>query len=513
MRWCLIALFLLACGESETAPKSQPAESAAVDRDEWWTGATKTTLGKQRLLAPRELRGLLFFGRSHGFDADQEWWGPKSKWAYANILKLDPDDVEANASVGRKTLQSVAGFDSLWKRMAEARVYNDAIEELLEQYQPWIAEGRPVFLDAGEIEIVVAKMRRASEHLDRMDNDTEYAALQLSLERIPSQLRDYPSVQARAGPFLVFFAARDLSRIEGESEQAEDERLQALREQYQKQLDERCKVLTELLTDIGKLYPDLASRYPLAKDDFFFLWIFGDPEWYSEFSEAIRVSRPESRYRCGFFDKKGGWSFLYLPRKAEVAEATGDEEAVPPDIVEPEAQLRESMAYLAAQQLLRHWGRDPVDPFRNRLDRSRAYWLHEGWPTFMAARRVAKPMVGPALEEGWRFGREPPPLRRIVERESRLDLFRYREPEPEQGAEQPIFNLGIRQHFTDLAWLMVGHLNQPKTRKQLEAYLLSQTEATAKGDADGFAAAFGLKNEAAWQDLEYAIYDPLDKEK
>ena len=49
--------------------------------------------------------------------------------------------------------------------------------------------------------------------------------------------------------------------------------------------------------------------------------------------------------------------------------------------------------------------------------------------------------------------------------------------------------------------------------KQLEAFLLSQIEATAKGDADAFAAAFGLKNEAAWQDLEYAIYDPLDKEE
>ncbi|MHC4939699.1 MAG: hypothetical protein ACYTHK_12070 [Planctomycetota bacterium] len=508
MRWCLIALFLVACSEPTAAPK--PADEPAPDRDEWWTAATKTTLGKERLLAPRELRGLLSEGRSRGYDTDGEWWAPKSKWAYARILKLDPDDVEANASVGRKTLQSLPGFESLWKRIAEAKVYNTAIEELLEQYQPWIEEGRPIFLDPGEVEIAVAKMRRASEHLDRMENDDEYAALQVSLERIPSQLRDYPSVHARAGPFLIFFAARDLSRIEGESEEAEDARIGALRDKYKQELDERCKVLTELLEDIRKLYPDLASRYPIAKDDFFFLWIFGDPEWYAEFTELIRAERPESRYRCGFFDKRGGWGFLFLPRKPEVIESSGDE---PVEIPDPEVQLRETMAYVAGQQMLRHWGRDPADPFRNRLDRSRAYWLKEGWPSYLAARRVEKPMVGPALEEGWRFGREPPPLRRIIERESRIELRRYREPEPPQGGDEPIHNLGIRQHFTDLAWLVNSYLNEPKTRKQFEAYLLAQIEATAKGDADGFAAAFGLKSEAAWLDLEYAIYAPLDKER
>ena len=48
-------------------------------------------------------------------------------------------------------------------------------------------------------------------------------------------------------------------RAAGEVENA---RLQALREQYRKQLDERCKVLTELLADIAKLYPDLARLAP-----------------------------------------------------------------------------------------------------------------------------------------------------------------------------------------------------------------------------------------------------------
>ena len=41
---------------------------------------------------------------------------------------------------------------------------NTAIEELLEQYQPLIEEGRPYFLDAGEAEVVQAKMRSAKKN-------------------------------------------------------------------------------------------------------------------------------------------------------------------------------------------------------------------------------------------------------------------------------------------------------------------------------------------------------------
>jgi len=517
MRWLVIPLLLVACGEAETARSPASGESGAeaataANRDEWWTAATRTALGSERLLCPRELRGLLAAGRSRGLDTDGAWWTPKAKWAYERILMLDPDDVEANASVGRKTLQSLPGFESTWTRMLEAKVQNAAIEELLEQFQPWIEEGRPVFLGADEVEVVTASLRRASEHLDRMENDPEYAALQLSLERIPSQLRSYPSIRTRAGPFLVFFAARDLARIEGESAEAENERLKVLRAKYQAELDERCKVLPEMMADIAQLYPELAKRHALANDDFFFLWIFGDPEWYTDFLEQLHEIRPESAYRCGFFQKRDMWGYLFRPRKPEVvASAEEGEAVVARDVIDPESQLRETMCYIAAQQLLRHWGRDPADPFRNRLDGSRAYWLKEGWPAFLASRRVEKPMVGPALEEGWRFGREPPPLKRIVERESRLELFRYDEPDPPQGPGEPILNLGIRRHFTDLAWLLVRHLDQPPTRPKLEAYLLAQIEGTAPGTVDGFAAAFGLASEKAWRDLEDALYEPLDR--
>ncbi|MEM8886012.1 MAG: hypothetical protein AAGD14_18250, partial [Planctomycetota bacterium] len=243
------------------------------------------------------------------------------------------------------------------------------------------------------------------------------------------------------------------------------------------------------------------------------LWIFGDPEWYGDFTEKVVRGRPESRYRCGFLQQRDMWGYFFLPREMEAA---GDEDGeVVADLVDPEQQLRESLAFVAAQQLLRHWGRDPEDRFANRLDRSRAYWIKEGWPAYLAARRVEKPMVGPALEEGWRFGREPPTLRTIVQQESRLALQRFQEAPPEQveGAE-PVLALGLRDHFADLSWLLTKQLNEePKRRRAFEAFLISQIEATASGNADGFAKAFALKDESDWIALEDVMYRPLDEQR
>jgi len=509
-------LFFVACGGGEDASDSSgegaaSTSSAPTDRDAWWKGATRRPSGAERVLAPRELRAVLANGRRHGFDGDAAWWEPNAKWAYARILALDSDDVEANSAMGRKTLQSIPGFAELWKRIGNARVYNPAMEELLDQYAMWIAEERPVFLTEDEYQIVLSKFRIARAHLDRMEKDPEYAALQIALERVPSQLRDYPSVRARAGPFLLFLAAPDLRRIEGESEESENERLATLRERYTVQLAEHAKVLDALLSDIRELYPDLAQRHPIRPDAFFFVWIFTDPGWYRDFVSSIARARPESKYRSGFFNRKDMWSYVYVPRPAETVKPKDGEEPAD-DQPDPTTQLRETLAYVGAQQLLRHWARDPADRFSNRLDKSRAYWLKEGWPTFLAARRVKKPSVGPALDDGWRFGRAFPELRDIVQRESRLELFRFQEaaPEVEEGAPEPVSNFGLIRHFTDLSWLFVRHLNGDARRKAFEQFLLSQIEATSRGDADALAEALGLENEGDWVALEGAVYDAIE---
>ena len=62
--------------------------------------ATKRPSGREKVLSPRELRALLAAGRTYGYQRDSAWWNQRAEWAYARILSVDPEDIEANAGMG-----------------------------------------------------------------------------------------------------------------------------------------------------------------------------------------------------------------------------------------------------------------------------------------------------------------------------------------------------------------------------------------------------------------------------
>jgi hypothetical protein len=487
----VVVLLFVACGREGAAPPSARAPGPPT-RDAWWKAATAHASGQERILAPRELRGLLAAGRRLGFDADAAWWGERTAWAYSRILSVDPDDVEANAGAGRRTLQSIDGFAALWERMLGTTVPDDAIEELLDRYDAWVQEEKPVFLDDGEYQVAVARLAEARRHLDRLDTDLEYAALESGLARVrTSALNDYPHVHVRAGPFLVFYAAPDLQRGALEDEAAEEQRLAARREVYRRELEGLRAVHEELLADIRTLYPALAARHTLREGEFLYQWIFADRSWYTAYAARLGKSDQESPYRCGFLEGSTGWAYLHAPAAGEGAEAS---------------RLRETVAYLAALQLLRRWGRDPDDPTANRLDRCRAHWMIEGWASWLAARRVEQPLVGRAVPPGLLLH----PLRRVVEMRSRLDVMQFREPartndDIERGAPFPF---PLRDSYTDLAWRLVRHLNADERRASFEAFLLAQVEG-AGGGVEAFEEAFGVRGGPAWEALGRAVYEGI----
>ncbi|MHC4340048.1 MAG: hypothetical protein ACYSX0_07550 [Planctomycetota bacterium] len=508
----LSLLFLLlsvcACGQERgAATETHPGGQAAPpDRDGWWTAATAHASGQERILAPRELRALLAQGRRWGFDGEDSWWQERRAWVFARILEMDADDVEANGAMGRKTLQSIPDFLSTWARMVDSPVQNDAIEELLDRYYVWVQEERPIFLTRDEYDLATARMREARQHMDKLDKDPKYAALQVALARVRgTSLSDYPFVHALIGPFLVFYAAPDLQRIDDEDPTTEDERLRGRREFYVQRIESLRDAYEGLLADIAKLYPGLWKKYAPGSRQIHYQWIFSSREWYVDFLERLHRERPESRYRCGFFDAATGWSYLVVPEQAEPA----DEEAEKPP--PPDDVLRESAVYLAVLQMLNHWARDPEDGTLNRLQRSRAYWLKEGWPSFLAARRMKESRVGNRLQEAKRFGWKFPPLLRVLERESRLELRRYREPaeEYDEVLDQAVPLLQMHDSFTDLAWLLVRHLNSDEQRPTFERYLLSQIESTGHG-IDWFGECIGIKSDPGWEALERAVYGSID---
>jgi len=488
VRLLLPLLILLgACSGEEQGPEvTAPEAPSRPDRDAWWNAATGATSGGERILCPRELRGLLEDGRRFGFDADAEWWGRRTAWASERILELDPEDVEANAMAGRRSLRSIEGFDALWRRMIETRAPSPGITELLDRYDPWIEEGRPVFLTREEFAVEQARLKEAAAHLDRLDSDKVYAAEQRALLRASASAHGkYPFIHVRVGPFLVFYVARDLAR-DPEADPAEEEaRLAGRREVHLRRLAEWTAVYTDLLEDMHTLYPEAWAAHPLDESELMPQWVFGDHEWYLDFTARVRRDEEEAPYRVGFLQEATGSAYL-----AEPTEEAGMD------------LFRETAAYLGALQILRTWACDAKDPTLNHWDRSEDYWFKEGLPAFLASRRVAKPVEGQALQGPW----EMPRLDAVVARRGRLARGVYLMPK--EGIEVDPAQLAPDGGFTDLAWLLVRHLNGAH-RAPFERFLRAQIEGTGKG-IGFFEECFEVKGSAAWHALERATYGSIE---
>ncbi len=510
-----LLLTSLGCGEggrrgpkrASSAAAGQPA--ATPERDAWWATQTLRASGKERVLAPRELRRLLAQGRTYGFDRDAAWWKEKSRWAYARVLELDETDVEANAGVGRRTLQSIEGFAATWEAMQNTRVDHPEITAMFEQYGGWVEAGDPIFLTDDEYSIATARLTAARQHIARLAEDPEYEAVQIGVQRARAMFQtDFPFVHKKFGPFLVFYSASDLERIEGEESASETARIEARREAYRREMETWRGVYEGLLADLQKLYPEISKARPIGSRTLFVQWVFADAETYLDFANARGARESQSPYRRGYFDKRSGWTFSSAQSLGESINADGggaanDDPADPADPADTPsvadrakadlAQFLESQAYLAAAQILRSWAHDPKNPLDNRLDYSRAYWLKEGWPSFMAARQVKSSQLGKRAIE------HRPTVQNIVERRSRVQSVR-------QLADAQGERVGLDEAgFSELAYTLVQFLHTKERAPQFRKYLRGLVDGKQRG-ITWFETVFEVKDAAAWMRLDGAVY-------
>ncbi len=492
MRFVLALPLLLlgACSEDRGAgPSAIPGPPASrPDRDPWWNAATGAGSSAEKVLAPRELRRLLEEGRRFGFDADAEWWGRRAAWAAERILELDPEDLEANALAGRRTLRDIEGFEATWRRIVETRAPTPEMIELLDRYGPWVEEGRPVFLTREEFEVERARLGEAAAHLDRLEGDPSYAAEQRALLRAKASIHaDYPFVHVRVGPFLVFYAARDLAR-DPEADPAEEEaRLAGRREVHHRRLADWTGIYADLVEDLRTLFPETFRAHPLDASELLPQWVFSDRESYADLVQRLHRDEAEPPYRLGFLHEATGWAYL-----AEPADATAMD------------LFRETAAYLGALQILRRFGQDPKDPTINHWIRSEDYWLKEGLPAYLASRRVKAPIEGQALRGPWQM----PRLDAVVNRRGRLGRWEHLSFRADVEGDLPADLILPDGGYTDLAWLLVRHLERER-RPQLERFLRAQIEGTGKGILF-FEECFEVKGSEAWRALQRATYASIE---
>jgi hypothetical protein len=463
----LPVLLLAAAACSDGGGGTGAKAPRAVDPDAWWTAATQRPGGAERILAPRELRALLAEGRALGADRDAEWWAPRATWAYQRILTLDPDDIEANRGSGRRTLQSLPGFEETWAKLVEVTIPSPEIEALLDRFGPDVEEKRPIFLYPSECPDIEAQLKAAARHVARLEEDPGYAATVRTVAFVKSShLSDFPHVHVRFGPFLLFFAAHDLRRIPGETGAAEDRRLADLRRTYEERLEGWKGAYLDTLAELEKLFPDAAKAHGLAPGDLVPQWISNDAEAYNEVKYRLRRTAPDPAYRKGFFHEETGWAYLQVPEDLD--------------------KFAETAAYLAARQVLRLWARDAKNVLVNHFDRGGDVWLLEGLPAHLAAKRVRNPVVGGSLPGAREAGVPLPEVATVVERRSRIEPFAY----PEVV-------------YTDVAWRLASYLVADERRASLERYLLGRLDGSQLG-FEWFEKCFEVKD---WTAFQRAVYE------
>lgn len=493
------AAALLGDGGAPAGGEKVRTAEAPPERESWWARATTRASGAERILAPRELVALLEEGRRLGFAADAAWWAERERYASERILELDPDDESANRAAGRRVLQDFPGFASLWERILGTRASHPTIDALLDAYDFRVQANRPVFLDEDAWARAAAWLADAKAHLDRLDADPEYAALRSVFQTIRGDgaLHGYPHVHVRAGPFVVFYTARDLARIPGEDEHAEAKRLEALREKYRIALEPLRKAYEALLEDVRTSYPELWAARPLGPGDLFVQWIFAEESLYRDFCERTAARAVVRPGRAGHFRRKDGWAFLYEPEppsQAEPSDAKGPAE-------KPDAHpLAETAAYLGAWQLLHRWSTDPKSPRTRHLDTARALWVQEGFAAWLAARRVSKSAVGGVVRAALAKRRPLPPVERVVDRESWHELAAYREP-VETGEHDDAPPLTVAEAFTDLAWLLTEVVREEPRRAAYVRLFRAQLE----GRKEDFRECFGISRHEDWKPLDEAV--------
>lgn len=493
----LLALLLAACGPGP-AKEPEPAAKPPT-RDEWWTRATTRSAGLERILAPRELRALLQEGERLGFHSDEGWWRERKAWVYERILDLDPADVEANRGLGRNTLQGYPGFAALWERVVACPAPDDNLRALLEEYDPLVQEDHPIFLNDGQWEVARAKLKDAEAYLAKLEKDEGFAALQQVLARVQATMpAEFPAIHVAAGPFLVFFCARDLARIPSEKPEEEAARVAGRAEAYRKILEEKRSIYEALLADFAATFPAAWALRPIGPRDGLVQWIFADEATYNAYFERIGKEGEPAPGRCGRLES-WGWAFLFVPPPPQPQQGG---ESAPPVSSDP---LGESAAYLAALQVLRRLGEEP-DTGKNAWATAKSLWVEEGVASWLAGRRVKTAAIGQSLARARKFKYVFPPIRRVVERESWLELRNYREPIEEDPDERP--PLHVARGFSDLSWLLVDELAASR-KAAFEAYLTALLQGKAPG-AKAFADSLALKDEAAWAALDRALSQRVD---
>ena len=324
----------------------------------WWT-ATQPKIGSAD---EKELRAILSEAQNKGYDGNPAFWTAKADILYKALAKKAPDDAAANKHLGRKSLQSYAGFKDLWAGMEKhSGRMPDRYVRFYEKHLGKIEDGKTIFIAESEYDSIDGLLGEFKAWRKQAEADPSPALIKKGLGRIEAITKGFGALPVVEYPFIVFLGSKEL-KGSAEAKKARQEALAPRAADVRKRARSVMKAFTE------RIAKPLGLK-PLPKDSVLYIYAFDDP---TKKTEVEQASRGES------LDTRSSLFFHYRLREPMAF-------GVIPTAAEDTALFTSDLGHMMVHLLQKKYSKDPRDKWEDAFKTWNGLWLTEGFAEYLGS--------------------------------------------------------------------------------------------------------------------------------
>ncbi|MGH7163781.1 MAG: hypothetical protein ACREID_09875, partial [Planctomycetota bacterium] len=498
-------------------PAARSKEPDPVTRAEWWFEEAIDGVGTPAGSRAEELRSVLAVARERGYDKLAGFdWPAKQLRVHELLLRIDPDDPDANRAFGRIPLSDYPDFWGILRRLFDARTLPDELDRFRRSYEAKVSfrkdeagNRRVPCVPQEEYAGVVRALDAFLEHERKLAADPTLAAVLDALQRVKRDplLGSYETVHIVEGPFVVFFASKELAPRDGSPNELE--RVESKRAAMRKRLEPRARLLRDFLAFFRERWMKPMELPEFPERQLFFVWAFEDREAFDAYGEQLGQRHPPGLK--GYFNPRDAWVFVFEDPDSTMSVET-------------------ALAHELVHQLHWHFSKDPQGQFKNHFERLAAVWFSEGWAEYVGWHDVKDGghLFGAdsrsrmtSLHAFRRVGLPLPPPRFLVQRRDYLEWIHHMrkwlaerpQPLPDSARAAAQDPGTLLEGLYAQSWLFVKFLHESEGGRY-RAPVLEFTRAALRGfpgftgekgyptAAEVFAKVFALATDDDWKRLE-----------
>ena len=506
-----------------SAPPKSPAELKLEAAEKWWRAALFDDVGQLQKSSVEDMHAVLKTVRAREYDKLAGFhWKHKQDLLFKMLLRLDPDDLEANRARGRIPLTDFPDFWDVAKRFLRAKTVPEDLEAWRNEFDGTVdlrkrrGKRRTPFVTQEEFERISVRLSRFLEYERKLSADPQLARMLAALKRIKLHpiLGHYDAVHRTVHPFVIFYASRELVQRNESPEEAA--RVEAKRRALRERAQRFEGLVKDLLAFWRERWIDPLKLPAFKPEDLLYVWIFEDRESFEEY--GAKMGMPVPPYLLGYFSPTSHWAFVCDDQK--------DGERV-----------QDTLAHELTHALHWHFSKArKKGPILNYFKYLQAVWFSEGWAEYVGwgktrnGKREFAQISRPRLNSLHQLKQAKLPfipIERLVQQESYHKFWKWardwlaEETALERGLEADYVAKIYLEVLYAQSWAFMMFLYEHEggkyrdrimkyTGASLRAFRLMEGKQGYVSAHEAFGRIFGLKHKGDWKHLDNEFGKYLD---